>query len=63
MEVLNINKYRRISNLLLFLFIGLALLPFLLEWMQGSSYQFTYLSSPAIAAASAVAGRIALPAL
>jgi hypothetical protein len=43
MEVLNINKYRRISNLLLFLFIGLALLPFLLEWMQGSSYQFTYL--------------------
>ena len=37
MEVLNINKYRRISNLLLFLFIGLALLPFLLEWIQGSS--------------------------
>jgi len=43
MEVLNINKYKRISNLLLFLFIGLALLPFLLEWIQGSSYQFTYL--------------------
>lgn len=48
MKVQNISKYRRISNLLLFLFIGLALLPFLIEWTQGSSYLFNRKIAPAI---------------
>ena len=38
MKVQNYNKYRRISNLLLLLFIGIALLPYLLDLGQGSSY-------------------------
>ncbi len=48
MKVQNYNKYRRISNLLLILFIGIALLPYLVELAQGSSYQLARKVIPAI---------------
>ncbi len=48
MKVQNTSKYRRISNVLLLLFIGLALLPFFTEWTQGSSYLFNRKILPTI---------------
>ncbi len=38
MKVQNQSKYRRISNIMLLLLIGIALLPYLLDLEQGSSY-------------------------
>ena len=61
MKVQNYNKYRRISNLLLLLFIGLALLPLLTELQQGSSYMLSRKVIPAVWCGFIIATFLFLP--